>query len=101
MTNGADIIVRENAGISREQEPVETGVPWPIGRVWRSSAWRLIDPNGRTAACQTRVLACWPDGSIKWLLCSFLADVVAGQTAIYRLEPLTAEAPHSLHTLSV
>ena len=46
----------------------------------------MSDEEGRPVDVQFRALAWWPEGSIKWVLVSFLATVDAGATRSYHLE---------------
>ncbi len=82
----AKIIVREHAGIDRVDEPVQVSVPLTAGVVDVKSQWTLVDADGKSTACQTQVLARWPDGSIQWLNCVFLATVPADAMVVYQLQ---------------
>ncbi len=42
------------------------GVPWPRGAVAAGSSFVLRDRSGVVVASQSRELARWPDGSVKW-----------------------------------
>ncbi|MCE9552273.1 MAG: hypothetical protein K8T91_02715 [Planctomycetes bacterium] len=84
--SGVSLLVKERAGINRLNEPVSLGIPFPVGRVSTSSGLQLSDPAGQRVPCQTRELAHWADGSVKWLLCTFLANAEAMQTVEYQLE---------------
>jgi len=50
---------------------VSSGVPFPQGHLASPGSVRLLDAQGREAPLQTKVLATWPDGTIKWLLLIF------------------------------
>ena len=65
--------------------PMTSGVPFPQGKLGRAGDVRLRK-NGEEIPLQTRVMARWRDGSVKWLLVDFPATVPAGGTAEYRLE---------------
>jgi hypothetical protein len=65
--------------------PISTGIPFPQGVLGSVDHVRLMGPKGEVQV-QVRLTARWPDGSVKWLLASFLADSPAGGTALYRLE---------------
>jgi hypothetical protein len=43
------------------------GVPWPRGVLQPGQELCLAEPGGRPVPHQSRPLAYWPDGSIKWL----------------------------------
>ena len=53
--------------------PVWTGVPLPCGAVAKTDSLRLLDSRSRAVAAQFDVQATWADGSVKWVLVSFLA----------------------------
>ncbi len=53
--------------------PVWTGVPLPRSAVAKVDSLRLLGPDGKPVPAQFDVLAKWADGSIKWVLLSFLA----------------------------
>ncbi len=65
--------------------PVTGGVPFPQGALAGPEQVRLSGGEGEVPV-QTKALARWPDGSLKWLLVSFAADVAARGEATYRLE---------------
>ena len=77
--------VDETAGVARHAWPATVGVPLPRGRVRSPEAVWLAKPDGRPAPLQTRALERWPDGSVRWLLVDFLADVAARRQATYTL----------------
>lgn len=66
--------------------PVSSGVPFPQGALDSVAHLRLVGPDGRERPVQAQSLARWPDGSVKWALLSFRADVPAGANADYALE---------------
>ena len=71
----------------RHGEPVAIGVSCPRGAAARSARWVLTDQRGRNAPVQTTVLDRWGDGSVRWLLAEFQADVDAGLPSFYALAP--------------
>lgn len=66
--------------------PVTSGVPFAQGELADAQHVRLIDPRGQEVILQPKVTIRWGDGSVKWLLVSFLASVEARSTAVYSLE---------------
>ncbi len=80
MTLPVAFTVNEPVGIAREAEPVTIGVPFARGRLRDPGALVLEDGSGRPIPCQALPLNRWSDGSIRWLLLSFLADVDAHGT---------------------
>jgi hypothetical protein len=71
----------------RHGEPVAAGIPCPRGAVQRSARWALTDQRGRPTPVQTTVLDRWGDGSVRWLLAEFHADVDAESPGFYALTP--------------
>src|SRR5439155_2426403 len=69
----------------RVNEPVTVGMPFPQGTVWESAGLRLWDMTGRECPVQVRPSAQWIDGSVKWALLDFRADVEANTQTIYQL----------------
>jgi hypothetical protein len=69
----------DGATLSRIGEPVTLGLPFPRGGCVDPRWLSLVDAAGMTCAMQARVLDRWPDGSIRWALVDFQADV-AGPT---------------------
>ena len=84
--------VTNQAPVARRRWPVTAGIPFPQGALAVADHTRLEDVSGEEVALQSAVLAEWPDGSVKWLLLDFQADLGAGAGAgsEYRLEYGTA-----------
>ncbi|MGI6081691.1 MAG: hypothetical protein ACOYEP_02330, partial [Limnochordia bacterium] len=78
--------VAERRGLDRRAQPVSSGVPLPSGQLWDSASVRLLDPRGLQVPLQTEILSHWPDGSIRWLLLDFQADLAADTVGEYTLE---------------
>ncbi|MBS12887.1 MAG: hypothetical protein CME19_14935 [Gemmatimonadetes bacterium] len=58
----------------RVAEPVSLAIPLPESAV--SDPETLVVRNGdRPVACQVRTTSTWPDGSVRWLMADFLADL--------------------------
>lgn len=74
LGSGPTILVDEPIGLRRTAEPIRVGVPWPRGQVFDGEDVQLRDQHGPSVACQPRVLARWPDGSVKWLLVDAVVD---------------------------
>jgi hypothetical protein len=79
---GAGMFVEESSGRARENEPVRMGVPFPRGLVFDAREVTVLDQHARTVPHQCRVLASWPDRSIKWVLVDALVCVEANQRAV-------------------
>ena len=78
--------VANEAPVQRRGWPVTSGVPFPQGALMAAEYTRLLNGSGAEIPLQAAVLAEWPDGSVKWLLIDFQADVAAADSADYRLE---------------
>jgi len=87
-----DLSVEEHGGITRRREPVTIGIPLPRGAVLDPSHLGLLDASEQSVVLQTQVLAKWPDGSVKWVLLDFQADVDGHGTATYSLHRLSQRA---------
>ena len=93
------LTVTEPAGVVRADEPVTSGVPLPKGAVTDVGRLRLVGPDGKPVPAQFRVLSRWwkglegpkgaafanGDGSIKWVLVDFQANVAAKASAVFTL----------------
>ena len=66
-------------------EPVTVGVPFARGLLTTGKSLALRDQSGQLLPLQTKPLSRWPDGSIKWLLCDFFADLPSGQQSAFQL----------------
>ncbi len=79
------LTVREPAGIARHHAPITSGVPFGKGELRSADAITLLTTGTKPAAVplQTEVLARWADGSIKWLLLDFQADLPANKTTTF------------------
>src|SRR5262245_18664256 len=69
------LALEEPAGVARRAWPASASVPLPRGRVRSTDGLWLAAPGGEPAPAQLETLGRWPDGSIRWLLIHFLADV--------------------------
>src|SRR3990172_6803397 len=87
-----DLSVEEHAGITRRKEPVTIGIPLPRGAVVDPSHLGLLDASDQSVVLQTQLLAKWPDGSVKWVLLDFQADVDGHHTATYSLHSVPRRA---------
>ena len=86
------LVVSENAGIKRIGEPVRIGVPLPKGRWTQDSSFVIAHPDGYIHPCQAQCLKRWSDGSIKWLLVDFQAQVPALSTTTWTLSQQDKQA---------
>ncbi len=83
--------------VDRRGEPTTVGVAFGPGEAPATQTWSLTDERGRSVPVQVRPLDHWADGSIRWLLVDFQADVSAGGVSRYELRPGTGThaAPES------
>src|SRR5437867_5346273 len=89
------LALEESAGVARHAWPASASVPLRRGRVQSPDKLWLAAPGGRAAPLQARALERWPDGSVRWLLLDFLADVPAGKVATFTLRDGAPPAPAS------
>lgn len=68
-------------------EPATTAVPYGKGELQAAEAERLTVTDGsHCCPAQMKPTAYWEDGSVKWLLVHFLADLPANEEKDYYLE---------------
>ncbi len=79
------LTVTESAGVARKAEPVSGGVPLPRGMFRRDQAFALFAADGKEVPCQVSPLVVETDGTLRWVLLDFQADVPAGATNAYTL----------------
>jgi hypothetical protein len=80
-----ELRVSEDVGIERRNWPISRGIPLAEGALQEINELWLEDGTKAPVAAQFRLLARWPDGSLKWVLTDFQADVPANGEAVYRL----------------
>jgi hypothetical protein len=68
-----------------ESWPVCAGVPIPRSHLGDAKWVRLVSGN-KEIPVQVQATASWPDGTVKWLLLNFTADVPANSKSKYLLE---------------
>jgi hypothetical protein len=80
------LTVRETENVARAGNPVNSGVPLPVGAVKDAGGLRLLDADGRPVLASIEPRCRWlADGSLKWVTVHFLADVPAGGSRTYTL----------------
>ncbi|NUQ66225.1 MAG: hypothetical protein HUU20_27510 [Pirellulales bacterium] len=79
------IAVRNPHKVEARQWPITTGIPFPRASLASEEQVRLMLGDRETPA-QVRLAARWLDGSVKWILVTFQADVPAEGKQEYRLE---------------
>lgn len=72
------LVVHEPAGVPRTQWPLSVGVPFAPGALRNAAGLSISDAKAVTPL-QTRVLSRWNDGSVRWILLDWQADLTAHQ----------------------
>jgi PcRGLX-like N-terminal RIFT barrel domain/PcRGLX-like protein central beta sandwich domain/PcRGLX-like protein C-terminal alpha/alpha toroid domain len=80
------IELRETAGLERRRQLTRMGLPFPRGALVKGINCRVVASDGREIDSQRKVLAHWPDGSVRWLELVFEPSVAARAVGRYRLE---------------
>ena len=75
MSSATTIHVWEPSNHPRNQWPITVSVPFAAGALREPGQVVLRDPRSGQIPTQRRVLASWPDGSVKWLLLDFATDL--------------------------
>ncbi|MDA0336391.1 MAG: hypothetical protein O2782_14605 [bacterium] len=73
-----ELSIVEPLGNKRTAWPVTMGVPFPQGILAAAEDLRLRR-KGDARPLQTRTMMCWPDGSVRWVLLDFQADLGPGE----------------------
>lgn len=79
--------------MSLQNWPVTSGIPFPKGEIASVKQIRVLNAFGQEIPSQIKTLSQWIDGSIKWILLDFQADVLANETIQYTLEYGTEVQP--------
>jgi len=87
-----DLSVKEPCGVARVGEWVTTGVPLAQGAVKDVARLRILS-GGAALPAQFKAQTPWPDGSIKWVLCTFPVTVAANGEAKVLLTDTGAVVP--------
>ena len=77
MIDKVRLSISETKGIPRQNVPVTRGVPLPKGALRDLDSVWVEDGDGQPVSAQFRTLSRWEDGSLKWVLTDFSADVPA------------------------
>lgn len=85
------IMVKERTGVSRINEPVTCGIPFPKGLLSSDQAVSL----SQLPLTQFKSLDNWNDGSVKWLLVDFQANIGANEEKTYYLTDGSGNTPNS------
>lgn len=88
------IHLKEEHGISRQDEWLQLGVPLPEGELHPEPPVALVDVStGEVINAHQSVMASWPDGSIRWLKLQFSCDLQANAARALYLKPTARSAP--------
>ncbi len=96
----ASIFVRETSGRPLASWPISGGFPFAKGAVRDTDKLRLT-AAGQPVPVQSRVLSHWPDGSVRWALLDWQADLKAQEIAEFRVDSGPAPAPAPTRLLRV
>jgi len=90
LPDDASVLIgfEEAGGAARQDWPLRLGVPFPQGAVQPGQAFTVLD-GVDTKPTQTRAMSTWPDGSVRWMLVDFLANLDANAHRFVRLVPQT------------
>lgn len=80
-----ELQVSEPAAHARTSVPVTSGVPFSQGLL-AADAELTLYTEGQQLPLQTKVLATWPDGSVRWLLLDSQLTLAAEQTRTMQLK---------------
>jgi len=81
------LTVWEGLGIARDAWPVSVGVPFPHNVV-PDVSWLSLEREGKEVPFQGESLVLWPNGSVKWMLLDFAADIRSNGKEAYHLRVL-------------
>ncbi|MCK5801195.1 MAG: hypothetical protein KAI66_00115, partial [Lentisphaeria bacterium] len=81
-----ELIVAETRDVGRRGEVATQGVPFGQGVVKDPEHIHLADSAGRPVPCQARVIARWPDRSIRSAVLSFPVTIPARKTAVFKVQ---------------
>jgi len=70
-----DMEVRNPGGVAAQQWPMTTGVPFPPGALRSADEVRLLSADGGEIPAQVACTGKHEDGSVRWLLLDFQADM--------------------------
>lgn len=77
------IFVMNPTSVHFRDFPARGGIPFPKGELKSKSRINIVTSDGRVVKHESKVLAFWPDQSIKWLLINMPATAQAGASGHY------------------
>jgi YetA-like protein len=87
------LLIEPKGPFQRRLEPVTCGIPWPRAVLVDVGRLQLADAQGKVVALQARVLDRWPDGSVRWTLLDWQANVNGPTSYVLRAGASGLEAP--------
>ena len=96
------LTIANREAVAKTAEPITSGVPFAEGVVTAITQVRLLQNNVEIPA-QFKILARWPDNSIRWLLVDFQTDIPASgaRPSSSRQGPPRPQSPGSRSTTSL
>jgi hypothetical protein len=85
MSSAIDLVFPKLSVFDRKAESLRAASPHAPGAL-KDPAGVRVSRGGAVYPSQSRATALWPDGSVKWLLTSFQADLPANRECVYTLE---------------
>lgn len=79
--------------------PFTQGLCLPKGQLIQNDSWQVVGPNQIAWDAQTEVLDRWSDGSVRWLLASFVAAQVPADVVCCHLQPQASATSVSATTI--
>ena len=73
----------ERAGVSREDDFLQQGIPFSPGEVPSASTLGIRSAEGSWLPVDFQELAWWEDGSVRWALAHFPASIQPLETVSY------------------
>ncbi|MBI4025382.1 MAG: hypothetical protein HY360_10415 [Verrucomicrobia bacterium] len=70
--------------------PVRCGVPMTQGLIGRNAALSILGPHGDPVEAVIEPISWWPDDSVRWLLCNFIARDTGKFRLVRRVAPQRA-----------
>ena len=76
----------EEAGYPRNQAEIRVGIPFPRYGLYSLKNMKIRRYDGAEIPAQFAELSRWPDGSLRFVLASFNANIKAGAKSVWKLE---------------
>ncbi|MEO6846907.1 MAG: hypothetical protein ABI254_06585, partial [Chthoniobacterales bacterium] len=71
--NGIELDMLSTDDLPALGYPVRCGIPFPEGMLKKRSLFSLKDRSGKIVPSALREISHWPDGTIRWVMCEFVA----------------------------